>query len=61
MCVCVCVCVCAQVCVSLDGKEGIKARPALLGSLRRKVLWVGDYATKHIKHIKNNPPPDDAA
>ena len=53
MCVCVCVCVylngtpSAQdrqvpfevcVCVSLDGKEGVKARPALLGSLRRKVL-----------------------
>ena len=38
-------CVCVCVCVSLDGKEGVKARPALLGSLRRKVLWVGDYAT----------------
>ena len=36
---------CVCVCVSLDGKEGVKARPAVLGSLRRRVLWVGDYAT----------------
>ena len=26
-----------DVCVSLGGKEGVKARPALLGSLRRMV------------------------
>ena len=60
-CVYACVRVCVCVCVSLDGREGVKARPALLGSLRRKVLWVGDYATKHIKHSKSNPPPHDAA
>ena len=37
------------VCVSLEGKEGIKARPALLGSLSRMVLWGEDYTTTHRK------------
>ena len=35
--------------VSLEGKEGVKARPALLGSLRRMVLWVGGYVTRKHK------------
>ena len=45
-CVPACLRVCVRACMSLEGKEGVKARPALLGSLRRMVLWGDGYTTK---------------